>query len=151
MAGVIEKIFITLVSGAELQPAGQVEAIGGEVLRGDRYGQHSGYWTGTDRCEVTLIQVEDLEAITASMDFQILNGEHRRNSVTRGFRLENLAGKRFQIGEAVLEYDRPQPTCGYIQSPTLPGMTRALLGCGRIGTLETQSGMIRVKDSLAPL
>ena len=147
----IEKIFITPAGGGSLQAAGEVEAIAGQGLRGDRYCQSSGHWTGKAKSQVTLIRAEDLEAIAAATGVQILNGEHRRNLVTRGLGLESLAGKRFQIGEAVLEYDRPRPPCSYIQSLTEPGMTRALAGCGGIGACVIQSGIIRASDSITIL
>ena len=129
----------------------EVEAIAACGLRGDRYANGSGYYGGTDECQVTLIASEDLEEIRQSKGLQVENGEHRRNLVTRGVRLESLIGKRFQAGEAVLEYDRPRPPCSYVESLTEPGMLRALIGRGGICARVVQSGKIRANDPIVIL
>jgi MOSC domain-containing protein YiiM len=124
----------------------EVEAVEGFGLLGDRYGARTGFWTGVDECEVTLIEAEDLEAIERDSKVRVTNGEHRRNLVTRGVRLRALSGKRFQIGAVVLEFDRPRPPCSYIQSLTEPGVTRALARTGGICARVLKSGWIRVDD-----
>ena len=149
MSGVIEKIFITSKGGEPMQPLAEVEAVEGRGLRGDRYLARSGYWTSVDECEVTLISGEDLDEITSTTPLRVLNGEHRRNLVTRGIELMDLLGQRFQIGEAVLEYDRPRPPCTYIQSLTgQQGLTRALGRRGGICVRVVKSGTIRVQDPI---
>ncbi|MBI4479822.1 MAG: MOSC domain-containing protein [Acidobacteria bacterium] len=149
MGGVIEKIFITPKGGEPMQPLGEVEAVEGRGLRGDRYLARSGYWTSVDECEVTLIQGEDLDEITSTTPLRVLNGEHRRNLVTRGIELTDLLGQRFQIGEAVLEYDRPRPPCTYIQGLTgQQGLTKALGRRGGICVRVVKSGKIRVQDPI---
>jgi len=149
MGGVIEKIFITSKGGEPMQPLAEVEAVEGRGLRGDRYLARSGYWTSVDECEVTLISGEDLDEITSTTPLRVLNGEHRRNLVTRGIELMDLLGRRFQIGEAVLEYDRPRPPCTYIQSLTgQQGLTRALGRRGGICVRVVKSGTIRVQDPI---
>jgi len=151
MQGVVEAIFIATKGGAAMQPMTQVEAVAHGGLRGDRYYQRTGYWTSVDECQVTLIEVEDLEAIEQTIGIRVSHGEHRRNLITRHIRLESLQGKRFQIGEAVLEYDRPRPPCSYVESLTEPGMTQALVGRGGICARVVQSGLIRVGDAIVIL
>jgi MOSC domain-containing protein YiiM len=99
-----------------------------------------------DECEVTLIEAEDLEAIERDSRVKVTNGEHRRNLVTRGIRLLALSGKRLQVGDVLLEFDRPRPPCSYIQSLTEPGMTRALARAGGVCARVVKSGRIRVDD-----
>jgi MOSC domain-containing protein YiiM len=149
MGGTIERIFITERGGAPMQPREEVEAIQGRGLRGDRYLERTGYWTAVDECQVTLIESEDLDEITKTTPLRVLDGEHRRNLVTRGIGLVELMGRRFQIGEAVLEYDRPRPPCTYIQSLTgQPGLTKALGRRGGICARVIRSGKIRVQDPI---
>ena len=149
MGGVIEKIFITSKGGEPMQPLAEVEAVEGRGLRGDRYLGRTGYWTSVDECEVTLISGEDLDEITSTTPLRVLNGEHRRNLVTRGIELMDLLGRRFQIGEAVLEYDRPRPPCTYIQGLTgQQGLTKALGRRGGICVRVVKSGKIRVQDPI---
>jgi MOSC domain-containing protein YiiM len=48
----------------------------------------------------------------------------------------------------VLEYDRPRPPCGYVESLTQPGMTRALGRRGGICARVVKSGLIRAHDPI---
>ena len=126
-----------------------IEAVEGRGLEGDRYMTRTGYWTGVDECQVTLISAEDLEEIARDTDVHVANGQHRRNIITRGIDLYDLAGKRFTVGEAVLEFDRPRPPCRYIQSLTEPGMTKALgRSRGGICARVVTSGAIRAGDDV---
>ena len=152
MSGTIEEIYIAPQGGAPMQRVEQIQAEADCGLCGDRYMQRTGYWTGIDECQVTLIDKESIDWIRETTDIQVANGEHRRNIITQGIRLEELQGRRFAVGEAVLEYDRPRPPCSYIQGLTQKGMTRALGGTrGGICARVVQSGVIRVKDTVQVL
>jgi MOSC domain-containing protein YiiM len=146
MTGTVEAVFIAGKGGDPMQQLEEVEAVVDRGLRGDRYMERTGYWTDVDECQVTLIQGETLDRIS---EVTVDSGEHRRNIVTRGIDLMKLVGKRFQVGEAELIFDRPRPPCGYIQTITQRGMTKALGGfnggiCARVLT----GGMIRAGDSI---
>ena len=82
--GVVEAIFVTAGGGRPMQRVDAVEAVAGAGLAGDRYAQHTGYWSGVDECQVTLIEAEALEAIATSTDVRVSEGQHRRNVVVRG-------------------------------------------------------------------
>jgi MOSC domain-containing protein YiiM len=99
-------------------------------------------------CEVTLISSEDLDYIQSELGIRVKGGEHRRNIVTRGIRLEDLRRKRFRIGEALLEYDRSRPPCRHVQDLSEPGMTRALKGRGGICARVVEGGKIRARDTI---
>ena len=150
MDGAVLRIFITPAGGDTMQAVEEIEALAGCGLRGDRYCKRTGYWTDVDECEVTLIESECLEEIRAK-GISIEDGEHRRNLGTSGIRLDALLGKRFQIGKAVLEYDRPRPPCGHVETLTEAGMTRALLNRGGICARVVESGMIRANDPIVVL
>ena len=147
----IENIFVAPDGGVDMRSVEQVEAVEGSGLRGDRYAEGTVYWVPVDVCQVTLIEGEDLEAIQSTTGVRVVNGEHRLNLVTRGVRLGELLGRRFQIGEAVLAYDRPRPPCRYIASITEWGMTNALAGRAGICARVVQSGVIRRQDAIVIL
>jgi MOSC domain-containing protein YiiM len=149
--GTVEAVFITPRGGTRMERVVEVEALAALGLRGDRYCLGTGYWTGIDECQLTLIEAEDLDEILKTTGVRVASGEHRRNLVTRGIKLEALRGTRFQIGQAVLEYDRPRPPCSYIESLTQPGMTRALGRRGGICARVVKSGLICVNDVIAPV
>ena len=145
--GSVENIFVAPAGGERMQRVSEVEAVAGKGLAGDRYAERTGYWSGQDECQVTLIEGEGLDEIAGEV--AVTDGQHRRNIVTRGIEFSDLVGQRFQIGGAVLEYDRPRPPCRYIQSLTEKGMTRAL-GKGRAGICARvlESGPIRIGDEI---
>ena len=149
MAGYVQEIYTAPSGGAAMVPSHEVEAVADVGLRGDRYAERTGYWSGIDECHVTLIEGEVIDRINAETDVEIGHGEHRRNIITRGVRLLDLAGKRFSVGEAILEFDRPRPPCRYIEQLTQPGMMAAL-GGGRGGICASVvgSGVIRVNDPI---
>jgi MOSC domain-containing protein YiiM len=131
-----------------MEAVDSVLAIAGCGLAGDRYCTRTGYWSGLDYCQVTLIEGEALDAITEMYGVEVTAGQHRRNIVTRGLPFPSLIGALLSIGDAVLVYDRPRPPCRYIESITEPGMTRALAARrGGICMRVVQSGAIRVGDT----
>ena len=149
--GTVHEIYVAPEGSARMRKVEEAEAVASMGLRGDRYCERTGYYSGWDECQVTLIEAEELEAIAAGSGLQVLNGEHRRNIVTRGVRLEELVGHAFRAGDAVLAFDRPRPPCAYIQSITEPGMTRALAGKSGICALVVKGGVIRPGDEIAVL
>lgn len=151
MQGVIEEIYIAPAGGESMRKVDEVRALAGRGLEGDRYCLRTGYWSGTDECQVTLIRAEDIENIVRETGLHVQNGEHRRNLITRDVDLNALAGKQFRIGEAVLRFNRPRPPCGYIQSITERGMTKALAPCGGICADVVEAGLIRAGDELVAL
>jgi MOSC domain-containing protein YiiM len=145
----VAEIYVASQGGQPMQRVSEIQAEQGVGLLGDRYAMRTGYWTDDDECEVTLIEGEALDEITAAGSARVSEGQHRRNIVTRGIKLHDLVGKTFGVGEAVLEYDRPRPPCRYIQSVSEPGMTRALgRDRGGICARVVRSGTIRTNDRI---
>lgn len=149
MEGMVEEIYVAREGSAAMVKIEEVQNIEGRGIEGDRYCEGTGYWTGLDYvCEITLISAEDLDYIEKELGVRVKSGEHRRNIVTRGISLDDLRGKRFRVGEAVLEYDRPRPPCRHLQDLTEPGMTRALRDRGGICARVVKAGRIRAGDPI---
>ena len=97
------------------------ELIAGVGIAGDRYAK--GIDTGTysaqpDVREVTLIEVETLEALLRDHDIVLDPQEHRRNLTTRDVPLNHLVGRQFRVGDVVLEGGRLNYPCRYIDMIT---------------------------------
>src|SRR5688572_8320432 len=77
----------------------KVTALKDVGLEGDHYQNQGG------ARQVTLIQAEHLEVLAALLGLDKVLAEFtRRNIVIRGINLLSLKGKRFKIGEAIMEY-----------------------------------------------
>ena len=149
MKGVVEGIFVTARGSAAMEHVEEVRTIEGCGIEGDRYCEGTGFWTRYgDVCQVTLIEGEDLDYIQNELGIGVENGEHRRNIITRGIRLRELRRKRFRVGEAVLQYDRPRPPCGHVQDLSEPGMTSALRNRGGICASVVSAGSIKANDTI---
>jgi MOSC domain-containing protein YiiM len=148
-AATVRDIFITDRGSAPMQRVEEAEAVAGRGLRGDRYMLNTGYWSGVDACQVTMISAEAIEAIAQETDIAIDAGQHRRNIIVAGMDVLDLAGKRFRIGAATFEYEQPRPPCRYIQSITQDGMTKALgRGRGGICVKVVSSGTFGTNDPI---
>src|SRR5438128_6720391 len=89
---------------ANLHAVGEVEAVPGRGLVGDRYFLKEGTYStkpGPDR-EVTLIEIEAIEALGRECTIVLAPGQARRNLVTRRVPLNHLVGCEFSVGEVVL-------------------------------------------------
>lgn len=148
VSGEVVAIFIARSGGQPVERVHEIEALKGRGLAGDRFVEGTSYWSGVDECQVTLIAVEALEEISTKT-VSVMEGQHRRNIVTRGIDLLKLRGTRFQVGDAVLEFDRPRPPCRYIQSVSESGMTKALgRSRGGICARVLEGGVIRPGDAI---
>src|SRR3712207_1894004 len=149
MKGIVDGIYVAREGSAAMERVEEARTIVGCGIEGDRYCEGTGFWTPYgDVCEVTLIEGEDLDYIENELGISVGNGEHRRNIITRGIDLNDLRRKRFRIGEAILEYDRPRPPCRHVQDLTEPGMTRALKGRGGVCAKVVEGGRIRAQDAI---
>lgn len=149
MSGRLVAIYTTAVGGAPMEAHGELKAIAGVGLDGDRYAAKAGTYSereGGGR-EVTLIE---REAVAAAHEQGVTIGEHetRRNLVTEGVDLGALIGKTFAVGDTVLYGVRDCPPCGYLQGMTQPGVVAALQGSGLRADI-VRDGTLRVGDEIA--
>ena len=150
MPGFVEGIYVAREAGVPMERVGEVAALEGCGLEGDRYCEGTGHWSRYGRvCQVTLIAAEDLDAIEKETGIRVRDGEHRRNVVTRGISLKTLRrGDRFRVGKVVFEYRGPRSVCRYIERLTEPGMMQALKGRGGICARVIEDGTVRVGDGI---
>jgi MOSC domain-containing protein YiiM len=116
--------------------------IAGRGIADDRYRTSS-----NGARQVTLIAEEDLAAIAAflgrpSVDPALL----RRNLVTAGINLAALKGRRFRIGEALLETSGECAPCSRMEEIFGPGGYNAVRGRGGITARIIQGGAISIGD-----
>jgi MOSC domain-containing protein YiiM len=126
----------------------QVNAIAGRGLEGDRYFDGTGHWSnspGVSR-EITLIEIESIEALAREKNIEITPGAARRNLVTRGVPLNHLVGCEFQVGEVRLRGTRQCEPCQYLEGLTTKGVLVGLIHRGGLRADIVSGGTIRVGD-----
>jgi MOSC domain-containing protein YiiM len=125
-------------------------AIAGRGLEGDRYFDGAGYWSkhpGVGR-EITLIEVEAIEALEREKKIAIAPSAARRNLVTRGVPLNHLVGREFQIGEVRLRGIRLCEPCDYLEGLTTKGVLTGLMHRGGLRADVVSGGTIRAGDPI---
>jgi MOSC domain-containing protein YiiM len=117
----------------------------GRGLAGDR-------WRGaaTGARQVTLIAAEHLTAIAGFLGLQAVAPERlRRNLVIEGVNLLALKGRRFRIGDALLEHSGECHPCSRMEEAFGPGGYNAVRGHGGITARVVEGAAIRLGDALA--
>jgi MOSC domain-containing protein YiiM len=153
-AGQIAFIQIASRAGEELVSVGEIQAVAGEGLQGDRYFKKVGTYStrpGGGR-QVTLIELESVDALKRDLKIELEPVQTRRNIVTRGVPLNHLVGQQFRLGrEVVLEGVRLCEPCDYLETLTLTGVREGLLHRGGLRADIISSGTIRVGDPVVPV
>jgi MOSC domain-containing protein YiiM len=129
IVGYVILIFITPEPGGKTQAVPCVNAVPGMGLEGDRYFGLPG--TGHKRSgsgrEITLIEIEALEAMEREDGLHLSPGEARRNLITQDVSLNDLVGRDFQVGNVCLHGIRLCEPCNHLAGMTdarvLPGLT----------------------------
>ena len=84
-------------------------------LEGDRYALGTGKYSELpDIREVTLIEVETLEALKRDHDIDLPVQDHRRNLTTQDVPLNHLVGRTFWVGDVQLRGGRLNTPCRYL-------------------------------------
>jgi len=151
--GRLEAIYIGAVRRADLEPVSEVEAIAGKGLAGDRYYHQQGTFSkpGSVDREVTLIEIEAVEALKQECKLSLQAGQARRNLVTRGVPLNHLVGQEFRVGDVVLRGIRLCEPCGHLESLTIPGVKDSLIHRGGLRAQIVRGGTVRAGDTIKPL
>ena len=114
-------------------------------LEGDQYQNHGG------SRQVTLIQAEHLEVLASLLGLNKIAPElTRRNIVVRDINLVSLKGKRFQVGQALLEYSGECHPCSRMENNFGPGAYNAMRGHGGITAKVVTCGIIKLGDFVTP-
>tara|TARA_R110000868_G_scaffold188018_5_gene430799 strand:- start:910 stop:1317 length:408 start_codon:yes stop_codon:yes gene_type:complete len=102
--------------------------------------------------QVTLIQWEHLAVISALMgrtaENPITAHELRRNIAISGINLFSLKGRRFRLGQAILETTGWCQPCAKLEEQLGLGTFQAMRGHGGITARVLQGGIIRLDDAL---
>ena len=145
-AGRVEWIGVRPKRDVPMAPTDAVEAQAGKGLVGDRYTGGSG------KRGVTLIQAEHLPAIAAlSGHASVSPVLLRRNVVVSGIPLIALKGRRFRIGEVVLEGTDTCDPCSRMEEALGPGGFNAMRHMGGLCARIVEGGRFRIGDAVSAI
>lgn len=148
LTGTVHSIHITPNFGEQTHPIDEIHTIPNLGIEGDRYFGPTGVGqkrAGTGR-DITLIEIEALEAIYRETGIELSPGESRRNIVTQGVPLNHLVDKEFQVGEVRLRGIRLCEPCQHLASLTQPEVLPALVHRGGLRAEILTEGYIRTGD-----
>jgi len=126
----------------------EAHAVPGKGLEGDRYFNRTGTFSThpAGDNELTLIEIEAIDALRGECKLEMKPADARRNIVTRGVALNHLVGREFKIGTVSLRGIRLCEPCSHLESLTMPGVKSGLVHRGGLRAQVLTEGMIRVGD-----
>jgi len=125
-------------------------AIVGSGLEGDRYALGTGMYSkaeGGGR-EITLIEVEVIDALRREIGIALAPGETRRNIVSHGLSLNALVGRDILIGDVRCRAVRLCEPCDYLADLLGKPILRPLAHRGGLRTEVVTGGLIRLGDPI---
>lgn len=145
-AGRVEWIGVRPARDAAMRELDAVVATTGAGLTGDRYAAGSG------KRGVTLIQAEHLPVIAALAGHDaVAAATLRRNLVVSGLPLVALKGRRFRIGEVLLEGTGACDPCSRMEDALGPGGYNAMRGHGGLCARILAGGRIQLGDAIVAI
>ncbi len=126
--------------------------VAGFGIEGDRYATGAGFYSHKpeEGRQVTLFEVETLEALWRDHGVELSPAEHRRNVTTRGVPLNHLVGQRFRLGAILLEATRLSVPCRHIEEVTGKEVFNLLLNRSGLNAKILVGGTARVGDAIEP-
>ena len=144
MPKVIE-IAVAQKSKGQMKSIDNVETVVGKGLVGDRHFKEN----NEIRCQITLIEIENINYFNRISGTSIPAIEFRRNIITEGIKLNDLVGSEFLIGKVkVKAHDLCRP-CKYLQeSLKQKNLVKELLHKSGLRCEILASGKIFVDDEI---
>ena len=150
--GTLQHIHITAKARDAMQALAQANLIAGRGIAGDRYFLGTGTYSMKPEPgrQVTLIEAETLEALARDEGIELTPQEHRRNLTVTGVPLNHLVGRRFRVGQVLLEGARLNFPCKYLELVTGKPVYQALIHRSGLNCIIVEGGTIRPGDPLTP-
>jgi len=139
-------IFVASKRGAPMSAEPYVEALTDAGLTGDRYTEAKN--RRSPDYQVTLIELENIEAFTQATGLPLTPEMPRRNIITRGVHLNDLCGKRFRVGRALFEGLALCEPCNLFAKRTHREVLKFFVGKGGLRARIVSGGVIHVGDSI---
>jgi MOSC domain-containing protein YiiM len=148
--GRVDSIHVAAGRGAPTTSVPQVRAVPERGLVGDRHFGRSENDPDAPRPdrEITIVEVEIIEALARDYGMPLEPGDVRRNLVTRGVALNHLVDRQFTVGEVALRGLRLCEPCAHLAELTHESLLRGLVHRGGLRAQILTEGVIRVGDEV---
>ena len=142
--GQVAAILIAPDAESPLKRVEQAEAVAGRGLKGDRYYDARGTFSGPGHgYQLTLVEAEVLDSLDLPWE------QARRNIVTHGIALNALVGHRFRVGVVECVGRRLAEPCAHLERLTRPGLLRPLVHRAGLRADILRGGSISTGDRVA--
>ena len=152
--GVVRFLHRTPRAFLPMQSFPELKLVAGRGIEGDRYmiGNQAGFYSHKpeEGRQVTLFEMETLEALARDAKITLLPQEHRRNVTVEGVPLNHLVGRRFWLGETLLEATRLSTPCRHIEEILGKAVFDPLINRSGLNCRILQGGTVRVGDLVRP-
>ena len=151
--GTVDGIYIAANAIEPLVAVDKVKVVVGLGLEGDRYFHKRGTFSNKPKPgrEVTLIEVEAIEAAQKDYGLDVTVADARRNIATRGVPLNHLVGRRFKVGDATLVGIRLCEPCTHLTKLVGGDFRKALVHRGGLRAEVLEGAEITPGDKIHPL
>ncbi|WP_245943820.1 MOSC domain-containing protein [Acuticoccus kandeliae] len=136
-----------------MQAQEAITLVAGRGIEGDRYMLETGFYSDKPEIgrQVTLFEIETLEALKRDFDIDLAPEEHRRNVTVRGVPLNHLVGRQFRLGSTLLEATRLSFPCKHLDEITGKEVFDPLVHRCGLNCQILEGGVVRVGDKVTPL
>lgn len=133
-------------------PMRGVASLAGQGIEGDRYCLSGGFYSHKpeEGRQITLFEIETLEALKRDHHIDLGPEEHRRNVTVRGVPLNHLVARRFWVGNTLLEATRLSTPCKHLEEITGKPVFDPLINRSGLNCKIVQGGKIYLDDLIRP-
>jgi MOSC domain-containing protein YiiM len=151
--GVLEWVHVAAGASEPMRALPEATLVAGLGIPEDRYATRTGTYSERHHIDrqVTLIEVETLEALARDHRVVVEAHEHRRNLTTRGVPVNHLVGRYFRVGECVLYGGRLNVPCKYLEGLLGRPVFRPLIHRSGLNGRVIVGGTIRPGDAIEPV
>lgn len=153
--GVVRFLHITPRAFLPMRSMPEITLVAGLGIEGDRYmiGREEGFYSEKpeDGRQITLFEIETLEALKRDAGIELGPQDHRRNVTVEGVPLNHLVGRRFRLGETLLEATRLSIPCRHIEEITGKAIFDPLINRSGLNCRILEGGVVRVGDTVQNL
>lgn len=135
-----------------MRACSEITLVAGKGIEGDRYMNETGFYSEKpeEGRQITLFEMEALEALKRDFGLELSPAEHRRNVTTVGAPLNHLVHRKFWLGGALLEATRLSFPCKHLDEITGKDAFNALIHRSGLNCKILEGGVVRVGDTLRP-